>query len=367
VQFTNSNDVEQSLIRRSPHQEHRAQAKEFVSQKSVVGSAKKSSMKEVVIASIVLGIIVLGTLTFFRRAATVAITGPRKITVTELATIPESDLDQPDAVQIKVDLLEEAQSSTPFFGRSSTQKFYWATAGTVTFVVQSNNELQQGVAVTVAGRLTTGPTVSGGSNGEVVLPHTVVVSDNPTTQFRLYTLLILAIFVGAAAWLKHAISIVRDPSKSKAVQTLNSKGPTAVQEIDAVLTSQVPSTKVGDLIVGHDWIIRPTSPVQAIRKNDAAWIFGKQVKKRVNGVPTGSNYFVVLNDRFGDTFEVPVKKNAQEAMVVALAQVCPRAFIGHSDELAKLWPKERAQAITMIDEHLRNQSRASVFASSALA
>jgi hypothetical protein len=338
-----------------------------VSQKSVVGSAKKSSMKEVLIASIVLGIIVLGTLTFFRRAATAAITGPRKVSVAELAAIPESDLDQPDAVQIKVDSLEEAQSSTPFFSRNSTRKYYWATAGAVTFVVQSTNELQQGMPITVAGRLTTGPTVSGGSNGERVLPHTVVVSDNPTTQFRLYTLLILAIFIGAAAWLRHAISIMRDPSKSKAVQTLNSKGSTAVPEIDAVLTSRVPSSKVGDLLVSNDWIIRPTSPVQAIRKNDAAWIFGKQVKQRVNGVPTGSNYFVVLHDRFGDTFEVPVKKNAQESMITALAQVCPRAFIGHSDELAKLWPKERAHAITMIDEHLRNRSGASVFASSALA
>jgi hypothetical protein len=335
-----------------------------VSQKSVVGSAKKSSMKEIVIASIVLGIIAFGTLTFLRRAATVAITGPRKITATELATISASDLDHPDAVQIKVDSLEEAKNAFQF--RASTRKYYWATSGAVTFVVQSDNELQERTPITVAGRLTTGPTVSGGSNGELVLPHTVVVTDNPTTQFRLYTLLILAIFVGVAAWLRHAISILRDPSKSKAVQILNTKGPTALQEIDAVLTSQVPSTKVGDLLVSHDWIIHPTSPVKAIRKNDAAWIFGKQVKQRVNGVSTGSNYFVVLNDRHGDTFEVPVKKKEQESTVVALAQGCPRAFIGHSDQLAALWAKERGQAITMIDEHLRNKSMTPVLTPSAL-
>jgi hypothetical protein len=336
----------------------------IVAQTSVVGSAKKSSLKEAVVATIVLAIIALGSLTYFRRALTVAVTGPRKITAAQLASVAEADLDQPDAVEIKVDSLEAAQNSMSF-SRESSRKYYWAVSGPVTFIVQSNVALQEGMPVTVAGRLTSGPQVLGGSNTDLNLPHTVVVSDNPTTQFRMYTLLLLVVFVGAAAWLRNRLSELRDPSKSKAVQALGAKGATAVQEVDAVLAGSVPSTRLGNLILGKDWIIQPVSPVKAIRRTDAAWIFGKQVKNRVNGVPAGSTYSVVIHDRHGDSFEVVVPKQEQDAMVATLAEVCPRAFVGHTDQLAELWAKERARAIAMIDEHLRTQTSARSFSSTS--
>jgi hypothetical protein len=139
----------------------------IVAQTSVVGSAKKSSLKEAVVATIVLAIIALGSLTYFRRALTVAVTGPRKITAAQLASVAEADLDQPDAVEIKVDSLEAAQNSMSF-SRESSRKYYWAVSGPVTFIVQSNVALQEGMPVTVAGRLTSGPQVLGGSNTDLI-------------------------------------------------------------------------------------------------------------------------------------------------------------------------------------------------------
>jgi hypothetical protein len=103
--------------------------------------------------------------------------------------------------------------------------------------------------------------------------------------------------------------------------------------------------------ITSDWLVEMSSLKTAIvRLADLLWAYPKVIKHYHNFIPTGKSYFVVVRDRAGQSIEVSVKKDQQPMALESLSRRNPWAVYGFDQQLAKGWPKNRAELIQVVDE-----------------
>lgn len=91
------------------------------------------------------------------------------------------------------------------------------------------------------------------------------------------------------------------------------------------------------------------SDARAIPNNKMMWAYQNTVTHRTNGVKTGTTYNVMIFDEItpkGHTFAVANESIAQD-MLTLINTTLPWVVVGYSDELKKLYNKERSQFLQL--------------------
>jgi hypothetical protein len=123
---------------------------------------------------------------------------------------------------------------------------------------------------------------------------------------------------------------------------------TAAAQIEQELTD---GQKLGKVTVTPNWIMRQTTyGLDTVRLEDMVWFYQKVTTHRTNGIPTGKTYSTVLHDRSGKGFEFSAKEQQVEQIMNILYDKAPWAISGYSDDLQKMWNKQRNDLIATVDE-----------------
>lgn len=91
------------------------------------------------------------------------------------------------------------------------------------------------------------------------------------------------------------------------------------------------------------------SDARAIPNNKIMWAYQTTITHRTNGVKTGTTYNVMIFDELtpkGHTFAVANESISKE-MLTQIATTLPWVVVGYSDELKKLYNKDRSQFLQL--------------------
>jgi hypothetical protein len=122
--------------------------------------------------------------------------------------------------------------------------------------------------------------------------------------------------------------------------------------IASAIEQELPAAhKVGKTTITRNWLLQPTTyGLKTVALGDLVWFYQKVTSHSTNGIPTGKSYTTMIYDRDGRTFEIKAKEKQVEEIMTILYDKAPWAVSGYSDELQKLWQKERQTLIAAVDE-----------------
>jgi len=147
----------------------------------------------------------------------------------------------------------------------------------------------------------------------------------------------------------HAAVPENDPVM-KALRRYGDPGNISI-EIAQELRVEGDREKFGSARVTSHWLVEMSSLKTAIvRLSDVLWAYPKVIKHYHNFIPTGKSYFIVVRDRAGQSVELSVKKDQQPIMLQSLSRRTPWAIYGFDKQLAKGWPKNRAELIQVVEQ-----------------
>lgn len=122
-------------------------------------------------------------------------------------------------------------------------------------------------------------------------------------------------------------------------------------EIGQELRVEGDREKIGTTSVTSHWLIEMSwGKTSIVRLSDMLWAYQKVVTRRVNFIPTGKSYFVVVRDRAGQTVEIPVRKDQPALALQSLERRAPWALYGFDQQIKNLWSKNRAQLIALVEK-----------------
>lgn len=101
------------------------------------------------------------------------------------------------------------------------------------------------------------------------------------------------------------------------------------------------------------WLLSPsTFSLKAVRLQDLVWFYKKVTQHRVNFIPTGKTYAVMLWDRNKTTYliEMGRKEETGNALLQELVRRAPWALAGYSPDLNNLWQKDFRSVVAAVDE-----------------
>ena len=101
------------------------------------------------------------------------------------------------------------------------------------------------------------------------------------------------------------------------------------------------------------WLVSSgTFSLKVLRLQDLVWFYKKVTTHRVNFVPTGKTYSVMLWDRSRTTLLIDMgrKEEAGNALLQELVRRTPWALAGYSADLQKLWVKDAKGVVAAVDE-----------------
>jgi hypothetical protein len=136
--------------------------------------------------------------------------------------------------------------------------------------------------------------------------------------------LVLLGFTGAVPIvLGQAIRGVIWPEREAAVQKLSACGPSAVKEVDAILTGSIPHTKFGALRYDKNWIVYQLGPsVVTFSTSDVAWVYAL-------------NSTVRIYNTKGELITQDAEVGEIDRRIAELVAVCPNALYGYHDGLQR--------------------------------
>lgn len=106
-------------------------------------------------------------------------------------------------------------------------------------------------------------------------------------------------------------------------------------------------TKVQRLFFANNWLLK-ISPfgLKIIPIQDVLWVYKKVTKQRVNFIPVGKTYSLIIHLRNRKLLTLGMsQKNVEEALE-AFRTRAPQVINGYSDELAYLWNKNFSEFLT---------------------
>lgn len=84
---------------------------------------------------------------------------------------------------------------------------------------------------------------------------------------------------------------------------------------------------------------------------DVLWIYKNIVQHKVNGIPTGKTYALIIKKTNGKEFNVAMKNEAAaDEAIEYVAQNMPYVILGYDDELAKIYAKERTEMMYEVEK-----------------
>lgn len=180
---------------------------------------------------------------------------------------------------------------------------------------------------------------------EGTLPYYIDCYTNKTSMDVMFSIL----FVGATALLVAGIlRLVKGAQGGflkKLRQDIESAGYNELV-IESDYERAVSYTKKGEIKIGllmTYYIVGST--VRAIPNNKILWVYQNTITHRRNGIKTGTTYNVIImvdGQKNGHTISVPNESTAQ-SMLEKYCTMCPWVIVGYSDQLKRLYNKDRSQ------------------------
>lgn len=146
-----------------------------------------------------------------------------------------------------------------------------------------------------------------------------------------------------------------DPARHPIALRLQTLGPgmDLAANIDQEMNSGQALKFGSSAVLTPSWLLGPgTFSLKLLRLQDLVWFYKKVTQHRVNFVPTGKTYSVVLWDRSKTTFLIEMGRNqtAGDALLQELVRRAPWAIAGYGADLQKLWVKDYRQVVAAVEE-----------------
>ena len=103
------------------------------------------------------------------------------------------------------------------------------------------------------------------------------------------------------------------------------------------------------IFLTKSWLVAHGSN-NVMRKEDILWAYKKQVKRSVNGVPTGTTYASIIKDAGGKTIEVASSEKQVHALLNVFLQTMPWMIVGYDAKLEQAYAKDRAGFVNTVRE-----------------
>lgn len=158
-------------------------------------------------------------------------------------------------------------------------------------------------------------------------------------------ILLVALF-GLFVWLRR-----RNPSNHPVMKALGRYGDPA-QVLEQIQSDEMLGTEqIGNLSLSRRWLsFSSGGTFHAARLADVVWVYKMVTQHRTNGIPTGKTYALHVWDRSGHQVALPGKEPMVDSMIEAIFQRTPWAIGGYTDEIQKLWAKDRPQFLAAVEE-----------------
>ena len=80
-----------------------------------------------------------------------------------------------------------------------------------------------------------------------------------------------------------------------------------------------------------------------------AWVYKKVTKHYRNFIPVGKSYEIIINTLNGTT-SLPIKNQRGDELISELSRLAPWIVLGYSDDLNRIWGKDRARFLSAVEE-----------------
>jgi uncharacterized protein DUF6709 len=221
-----------------------------------------------------------------------------------------------------------------------------------------------GVGKEISGELTTIPeevrskivTPTEASQAELQVSFLPVML-NASEGFRSdgYWGLGIGLFFAVVAVLVLRSNYSSDPATHPITRRLQKLGPPL--ELAANIDQEMNSGQVlkfgSSAMLTPSWLLSPSAfSLKVLRLQDLVWFYKKVTQHRVNFVPVGKTYSVMLWDRYKTVslVEVGRKEEQGNSLLQELVQRAPWALAGYSADLFKLWQKDFRGVVAAVDE-----------------
>jgi hypothetical protein len=187
--------------------------------------------------------------------------------------------------------------------------------------------------------------------GLSLVPFMVVTSDyRADSVFGVIVLTLLA--VSGAVCLLIGISRLGTPEKHPYYKPLSYFGePTAVAQSMEQSMSAPHQTYKKRLHLTDQWLVVRTRAFKYTTYEHLAWVYPKVTKVRLYGIiPISSTHELVVQDRHGQHIAVPLGKKDVDAALQVLTLRAPWAVYGHSDDIKKMWDKNRPDFLQAVEQ-----------------
>lgn len=160
--------------------------------------------------------------------------------------------------------------------------------------------------------------------------------------------LLLLIGWNLSKWQKRATDFVNHPIYKR----LQSFGqPEQVAQQMETETRMAPAEKIAGVKFSGPWLFRENFfGTDCFRLPELVWVYQKVTQHYTYFIPTGKSFAAVLNDRYGWSIEIRVKKKTLEAFLGRVMRDCPWAALGFSEELKRLWASRAGEFVAAVDE-----------------
>lgn len=185
---------------------------------------------------------------------------------------------------------------------------------------------------------------------EMTLPYYINVFDSKGSQSGVYVVLFLA---GVALAIGGVVLIIRGATGSclkKLRKDIAAAGYTD-SSIESDYGNAVSYGKKGDSKIGRLMIyfnLNSANP-RAIPNNKIMWAYQNTTTHRTNGIKTGTTYSVMLYvEGFKNAFTISVPNEATaQDILKKINEMLPWVVVGYSEDLRKLYNKDRAQFLSL--------------------
>ena len=120
-----------------------------------------------------------------------------------------------------------------------------------------------------------------------------------------------------------------------------------VPQIDGEMMSAMDCGSM--IFLTKSWLVAHGSN-NVMRKEDILWAYKKQVKRSVNGVPTGTTYASIIKDAGGKTIEVASSEKQVHALLNVFLQTMPWMIVGYDAKLEQAYAKDRAGFVNTVQQ-----------------
>jgi hypothetical protein len=154
-----------------------------------------------------------------------------------------------------------------------------------------------------------------------------------------------------------------NPERHPLVGALVPYGPPdeVARAIQEEIEKDCPNATLGQAVLTRSWLLKPSHfGLKILHLDDLLWVYKKVTKHSTNGVPTGTTYAAVLNQRNGRSLEIGGTEKAADEMLQRIYGNVPWILCGFDPQLAGLYQKKRDVVLDVVErrrqEFLKGQS-----------